>query len=315
MINSYADPVGGTNALKLSPAQAPTGASSAVVVGATAQVGGGGFSSSIAVSGDSAASIPSFYSYAAGPHHGAYAPSAAQHLFKREPFGLAANDHHHHHHHHHQFAGSAPTELFAPFGTHQDANAGRSAAFPFGAGAEAMYAGVPPRDAWAQFKSDGPPPFHLPAYGAASFGSFGGSYLRFMPRSIKPDQPVACQWIDPDQPSPRKPCGRVYHSVQEVVSHLTLDHVGGPECTLHACHWKDCSRVGKPFKAKYKLVNHIRVHTGEKPFPCQYPGCGKVFARSENLKIHKRTHTGKLIGVVFMKNFSQVALDTITVSV
>ncbi|XP_010129024.1 PREDICTED: zinc finger protein ZIC 1-like, partial [Chlamydotis macqueenii] len=59
----------------------------------------------------------------------------------------------------------------------------------------------------------------------------------------------------------------------------------------HICFWEECPREGKPFKAKYKLVNHIRVHTGEKPFPCPFPGCGKVFARSENLKIHKRTHT------------------------
>jgi hypothetical protein len=286
MINSYADPVGGTNALKLSPAQPSTGASSAVGINAGGAPQVGGFSSA----GDAAAGVPSFYSY--GPHHGAYAPSAAQHLFKREPFALAANDHHHHHHH--QFAGPAPPDLFAPFATHhQDANAGRTA-FPF-AGAEAMYgASMPSRDAWAPFKTE--PSFHLPAYGAAgAFGSPYGGLYRFMRHPIKPDQPVACQWIEPEQASPRKPCGRIFHSVQDVVSHLTLDHVGGPECTQHACHWKDCVRVGKPFKAKYKLVNHIRVHTGEKPFPCQYPGCGKVFARSENLKIHKRTHTGKSI--------------------
>lgn len=81
-------------------------------------------------------------------------------------------------------------------------------------------------------------------------------------------------------------------SMHEVVTHLTVDHVGGPEMAMHVCYWKDCSRQGKPFKAKYKLVNHIRVHTGEKPFPCPFPHCHKQFARSENLKIHKRTHTG-----------------------
>lgn len=88
--------------------------------------------------------------------------------------------------------------------------------------------------------------------------------------------------------------------MHDIVTHLTVEHVGGPECVmgntgsqaLHTCYWENCSRELKSFKAKYKLVNHIRVHTGEKPFPCPFPGCGKVFARSENLKIHKRTHTG-----------------------
>ncbi|XP_073407843.1 uncharacterized protein [Dendrobates tinctorius] len=52
-----------------------------------------------------------------------------------------------------------------------------------------------------------------------------------------------------------------------------------------------CSVCGKSFNQKHTLINHLRIHSGERPYPC--PTCGKSFIQKQHLTKHVRLHTGE----------------------
>ncbi|KAL7056546.1 hypothetical protein AAHC03_020888 [Spirometra sp. Aus1] len=88
-----------------------------------------------------------------------------------------------------------------------------------------------------------------------------------------------------DQPS----CSVKYFCASDLDRHKLVHLVptSGDPLKRHLCPYPGC---GKAYSKLNKLREHVRSHTGERPYVCEHPGCNASFIRLYGLKRHQLTH-------------------------
>ncbi|XP_072340014.1 Krueppel-like factor 10 [Scyliorhinus torazame] len=85
--------------------------------------------------------------------------------------------------------------------------------------------------------------------------------------------------------SPVAPAPGFTPPVQKIVAQLDV--------CRHRSHICDHPGCGKTYFKSSHLKAHIRPHTDEKPFNCNWEDCDRKFTRSDELSRYRRTHTGE----------------------
>ncbi|CAG2166473.1 unnamed protein product [Oppiella nova] len=84
-------------------------------------------------------------------------------------------------------------------------------------------------------------------------------------------------------------CGQMFSSVYYLYKHHTAAHNRKPcvrRIIRRRCDWPGCEWEGRGGDMK----GHKRLHTGDKPYACEWPDCGKRFRKNLQLKDHQNVH-------------------------
>lgn len=82
-------------------------------------------------------------------------------------------------------------------------------------------------------------------------------------------------------------CRKTFRNESSLQKHLSEDH---SECENNSIIGYRCKKCKRVLGSQQSLKEHFYTHTGQKPYKCNEPGCGKYFRQSSQLSYHRRIH-------------------------